>query len=475
MSYNRSDLRSFLAETDAKGLTLYIDKPVDVQTQIAALCSETTLPTVFRNLKGFEDFQLVDGLTRFRETQAMAMGIDSDQPELVMSSYLKGLSKGPGSTVSVDNAPIKEVIWKGDDADLSRLPIPIPTEGVDMPHLDLKADDFLIPTVSGGIVVTRHPNGQHNTFFTMAQVHGNKRMHCFVYSRHTWANIQAWASKGEKCPMAFVIGCHPLYELGAAYTGPHEGFSELHIVSSLFGEPIPTIKAETVDLDIPALAEIVIEGYIDPEKATYLHVSSHSDSYSPIFSSEPFFDVTAITMREKPIYRHIQPNRFTEHHSFIEFIAASGLLKAMLDANLPVKDIHFPVQSCGNCAIVQVRAESEEQVRKVMQMGMQNPMAPRLTIVVDEDVNIYDMGDVMFALSIRTKGKFGLDTLEGVPAMAEPLTTLVNSRTDVQPIPNNRWAVDATKPPLSDGKRRLESVRLTPRGESVAKLADFID
>ena len=64
MEYTSADLRSFLAQTDAAGLNLYIDKPVDVEAHIASLCSETTRPTVFRNLKGYEDFQLVDCLTR---------------------------------------------------------------------------------------------------------------------------------------------------------------------------------------------------------------------------------------------------------------------------------------------------------------------------------------------------------------------------------------------------------------------------
>lgn len=475
MSYDRSDLRSFLAETDAADLTLYIDKQVDVHTQVAALCSETTRPTVFRNLKGFEDFQLTDCLTRFRDTQALAMGIERGKPELVMPGYFEKLSKGPGPTVEIEDAPIKEVIWQGEDIDLSRLPIPVPTEGVDMPHLGLKKSDFLKPTISGGMGVTRHPDGQLNTFFTMAKVVDKKRIQFFMLPSHTAANVNAWAEKGERCPMALVIGCHPLYEMGASYTGPHENFSELNLIATLLGGPVPTTKAETLDLQIPALAEIVIEGFIDPEKAPYLHASSHSDSYAPFISLEPFFDVTAITMRKNPIYRHIQPNKWTEHHSLSELIVATNLLGAMHKANLPVKDIHIPLQSCGNCAIVQMTAQNAEEVQSAMQLGMHNPAMPRLTIIVDEDVNIYDMNDVLFALSIRTKGKSGLATLEGVMGMPEPLTTLINSPTDIQPLPNNRWAVDATKPPLSEGNRRLENVRLTPRGEPTTKLADFLN
>lgn len=474
MSYNKADLRSFLAETDAEELTLYIDKTVDVHTQIGALCSQTKQPTVFRNLKGYEDFQLTDCLTRFRDTQALAMGIERGKPELVMPGYLERLSRPPEATVLIDDAPIKEVIWTGDDVDLSRLPIPVPTEGTAMPHLGINEGDFLKPTISGGMGVTRNPDGQLNTFFTMAKVIDKKRIQFFMLPSHTAANVNAWTEKGERCPMALVIGCHPLYEMGASFTGPHDGISELNLIAALLGGPIPTTKAETLDLEIPALAEIVIEGFIDPAKAPYLHASSHSDSYAPIISLEPFFDVTAITMRKKPIYRHIQPNKWTEHHSLTEIIVGTGLLKAMKDADLPVKDIHIPLQSCGNCAIVQMTASTKDEVNKAMQVGINAPMMPRLTIIVDDDVNIYDMNDVLFALSVRTKGKAGLATLEGVMGMPEPLTTLINSATDIQPLPNNRWAVDATKPPLNEPNKRLEHVRLTPRGEPTTKLADFL-
>ena len=475
MSYERADLRSFLAETDAAGLTLYIDKPVDVASQIAALCSQTKRPTMFRNLKGFEDFRVVDGLTRFRETQAIAMGLEPGDPSKVMSGYLEKLARGPGPTEMINDAPINQIVWTDDEVDLTRLPVPIPTEGVDMPHLEISAADFLTPIISGGMGVTKHPDGKQNTFFTMAKIVDKQRIQFFMLPSHTAANVEAWGERGERCPMALVIGCHPLYEMGASFTGPHDEYSELNIIAGLFGKPIPTTKAETLDLEIPALAEIVIEGFIDPNKARYLHASSHSDSYAPIFSQEPFFDVTAITMRENPIYRHIQPNKWTEHHSLSELIVGTNLLSFLRNENLPVKDIHMPLQSCANCAIIQMTPNSEDDVKTAMQIGLNCPMMPRLTIIVDEDVDIYDMNDVLFALSVRSKGKFGLATLEGVMGMPEPLTTLINSRDDIQPLANNRWAVDATKPPLNQPNQRLEHTRLTPRGEPGVQLADFLN
>ena len=477
MTYNRSDLRSFLAEVDAEGSMLYIDKPVDVATEIGALCSETTRPTVFRNLKGYEDFQMVDCLTRFRETQAIALGLERGKPEAVMKGYLNLLAKGPGTTVEIEReeAPVKEVIWTGDDARLSRLPIPVPSEGMDIPHLNVKEQDANTPCMSSGMGVTKHPDGTQNTFFCMAKVINDKRMHFFLLPGHTARNVAAWAEKGERCPMTFVIGCHPAYEIGGAYTGPHDGFSELDMISTLIGGPVPTVKAETVDLQIPAYSEITIEGFIDPEKAPYLHASSHSDSFAPIISMEPFFDVTAITMRKKPIYRHIQPTRFTEHHSLGEFIVVPPLYKGLLDKGLPVKDIHLPLRSSLNCAIIQVTANNASEISEIMLAGVSNPICPRLTIVVDEDIDIYNVEDVLYAVSIRADPAVALQVISaGTRAFPEALNTLMSADGNITVLPNNRRAIDATKPPLDQPERRLEFVRLKAKGEDTVKLADFI-
>ena len=472
MNYCKADLRSFLAQVADK--TLRISKPVDPATEIAALCSETTRPTLFENIVGYPDFQMVDCLARYRDTQGLALGIEGG-PAAIIPGYTAKLARGPGPTQEINDAPIKEIIWKGDEARLSRLPVPIPSEGHNFAHLDLKEEDFQVPTISSGMGVTSHPDGSINTFFTMAKIVGEQRIHFFMLPGHTARNVQAWQERGERCPMALVIGCHPAYEIGAAYTGPHEGFSELNIIANIIGGPVPTIRAETIDLQIPALAEIVVEGFIDPEKAPYLHASSHSDSYAPIISMEPFFDVSAITMRKNPIYRHLQPTRFTEHHSLAEFITIPPLFGMLQAKRLPVKDIHMPLRSCGNCAIIQMTANNPLEVREVMQTAMANPMSPRLTIVVDEDVDIYNMDDVLFALSIRADGINNVTSFNGTRGLPEPLTTLILSPQDIRPIPNNRWAIDATKPSLGEPARREEFVRLRARGEGKVHLSDFVD
>ncbi len=474
MNHGSEDLRSFLSDVEKKHPLLKINKPVNVENEIPALCSETRVPTLFNNLRGYDNWRLADCLIRDRQHHGIALGCP---PEDVISHYAAITGHGPGETVLISDSPHKEIIWTGEDVDLAKLPVPIPAQGVEVPHLGLKPEDFACPVISGSIAITKHPeSGVHNCFFTMARVDSAKRAHCYVFSPHTWENIRQYQARGERAPMALVIGCHPVYELAAVYTGPHPGYSELQLAAGMLGKPVALINCETIDLQVPAYAEVVIEGYIDPEPGRYVHTSAHTDTHAPFISNEPFFDVTAITMRSDPIYRHIQPTRFTDHHSICEFITAPMLLNILRGKGLNVHDVCIPLQSSLNCAVIQMTASAKEEVREALLNGMALPFFPRLTIAVDKDVNIHDMNDVLYALSIRVDPAVDIMTAEGVRSFnLEPMAKLIPGMEDTILRSGSRYGIDATKPPLSQPDKRVYFERLKARGEGEVYLKDFID
>lgn len=275
--------------------------------------------------------------------------------------------------------------------------------------------------------------------------------------------------------MALVIGCHPAYELAAVYTGPHAGFSELHIAASMLAKTVPLINCETVDLQVPANAEIVIEGHIDAEAGRYLTTAGHTDTHSPFFSNEPYFDVSAITMRSDPIYRHIQPTRFTDHHAICEFITAPMLFNILKSKGINVHDVAVPQHSALNCAVIQMTANVTEEVREALLNSMALPFFPRITIAVDEDVNIYDMNDVMYALSIRVNPALDIMTVDKIRSFnLEPIALPIPGMEDTILRSGARLGIDATKPPLSEPDRRIHFQRLRARGEGKVFLKDFI-
>jgi len=473
MVNSTADLRSFLDEVESRHELLKITKSTDVRTQIPALCSETRIPTLFESLPGFDGFRLSDCLLRDRLHQSIALGC---QPDEVISHFAKLCARGPGKTVLVKDSPVKHTVWTGDDVDLNKIPVPIPSEGFDVPHLDIKQQDFATPVISGSIAVTKNPENQvHNCFFTMAKVESAKRAHCYIFSPHTWENIRLHQQKGEKTPMALVIGCHPIHELAAAYTGPHPGFSEIQLAAGMLGEAVPLVNCETVDLQVPANAEIIIEGYIDPEVGRYLTTAGHTDTHSPFVSQEPFFDVTAITMRSDPIYRHIQPTRFTDHHAICEFITAPMLLNILKNKGINVHDVAVPMHSALNCAVIQMTANATVEVREALMNAMSMPFFPRVAIAVDKDVDIYDMNDVMYALSIRVNPAADIITVDGIRSFnLEPISLPIEGMEDSLLRDGSRLGIDATKPPLSQPDKRIHFERLKAKGEETVFLKDFI-
>lgn len=471
MSRAGSDLRAYLESVAAD--TYRISKPVNVESEIAALCSESTRPIVFDNLVGFDGWRLTDRLVGDRALQGQVLGCPADT---VIQAYAGRTAAGPGPTELRDDGPVREIIWKGQDANLYRLPVPVPSEGIEVPYLELKPEDFRAPVISGSIAVTKNPaTDVHNCFFTMAKVVGEQRAHCYIFSPHTWQNIAAYGECGECAPMALVIGCHPAYELAAAYTGPHPGFSELQVAAGLIGETVPLVKCETIDLQVPANAEIVIEGFIEPEPARYTHTSAHTDTHTPFVSQEPFFDVTAITMRKEPIYRHIQPTRFTDHHAICEFIIAPMLYNVLQAKGLNVHDVAVPLRSALNCGVIQMTAGMRQEVVEAIYTGMTNPFFPRLTVAVDRDIDIHNTDDLLYALSIRVDAARDIHTIDGVRSFnLEPQSTEIPGMPGGLLRSGARYGIDATKPPLSEPEARVHFKRLTARGEGRVRLADFL-
>ncbi len=139
MKHSTQDLRSFLAAVEQRETVLHVTKPVAVGEQVPALCSETTQTLVFDRIEGFDGWRLTDCLVRDRRHQAIALQCSSDE---VVPHYARLAGNGPGKTCLVNGGPVKEVIWLGDDARLDRLPVPMPSEGIEVPHLGLETGRF---------------------------------------------------------------------------------------------------------------------------------------------------------------------------------------------------------------------------------------------------------------------------------------------------------------------------------------------
>ena len=243
-------LRSFLEQAGDR--VIEIDDPIDPINQVGILSSESRHPFLLNNLKGFPGWRLCDRLLATRELQALALGAP-DSKRLVPYLAERMFRAGPGRSTLVADGPCKEVKLIGDAADVTKLPIPIHSVG--------DAGRY----IGSGVTITKDPEtGLRNEAMIRALVREPRRIPFWMAARHNWAHYLKYQERGEPMPMAYAIGLHPAYEILVNYSGQHDTWDELELGAGVLGEQIEMVPCETIDLEVPAHAEIIIEGIVRP-------------------------------------------------------------------------------------------------------------------------------------------------------------------------------------------------------------------
>jgi 4-hydroxy-3-polyprenylbenzoate decarboxylase len=315
-------------------------------------------------------------------------------------------------------------------------------------------------TITFPIVVTKDPeSGEAHTGIYRLQQYGPDTlgMH-FQIHRIGANNYRKWVARGERMPLAAVIGAEPATLLSGLAPVP-EGISNFVFAGFARGEPIELVKARTIDLEVPAQAEIILEGYVDPtERQIEGPFGDHTGYYS---APEPFpvFHVTHITHRKDPIYLSTvtgkPPTEDAVLGKAIErlFLPVIRLvLPELVDMNLPMEGLFI------NVAIVSVRKLYPGHPRKVMHAlwGLGQMMFVRYVIVVDADVNVHDLSEVLYRVGLQADPERDIELSRG------PVDQLSISN----PVPNfgGKIGIDATRKGPEDGFPRPwpEEIRMDP-------------
>ena len=384
-----NDLREFLKFLEEHGELLKTKKPVDVKFEISSYIRKTSdqrgPALFFEKVKNF-DMPVVGGIFATRERAFLALETSSQDYVHKFQNALDHLL--PPKLVS--NAPCKDVIYTGNDVDLTRLPIPIFSEKDPAPFITL------------GLSISRDPkSGGKNTSIYRLQLKGRNRLG--IMAQHLVRQLVEAESLGKGLPIAIAIGTDPVIPLATQWMAPY-GTDEMALAGALRGQPVEVVKAETVDLEVPATAEIVIEGNVLPnireQEGPFGEVSGY---YTPA-NPKPLIEVSAITHRKNPIYQAALTGMPTTENHILKQLPLEATFYWMLKKEFPgVTAVHFPAAgTVGMISVIAMKQAYECEARNVI-ATMFGSRRNKITIVVDDDVDIYDMEKVLWAIATRTQ------------------------------------------------------------------------
>ncbi len=456
------DLRSYL--DDVKAERIDVRREVDPLTNVGALCDQSEWPLVFHSLKGFPGWRLVDRLVSRRELQARILGCAPDRVVHTLAERIQRI--GTGEVKVVAGGPVQSVVRKGADADLTTLPHCIHSEG--------DAGRY----IGAGICMTRDPDSRiRNLAFLRHQVKGPQRTGFLVLPRHTWRHHQKYEQAGEAMPMAIVIGVHPAYEIATCYTGRMDQ-DELDLAAVLLEEPVELVKCATIDMEVPAHAEIVIEGRVLPHVREDEGPFGEVTNYTAGQGMNPVFEVSAITTRPDPIYRHIQATRFTDHQVLGALPVEAGMYNRIRETagGIDVHDVACPAWCSRYTVIVQLTPRFDGEARAALLAALSSPyLYPKMAIAVDDDVDIHDARDVMWAVATRVNPETDVHIIPGMRAHGLDLASpeLLPPGSPAWQRVGGKMLIDATKPATWRIRDRALFGRARPRGWG-ARLQDFL-
>ncbi|MVN89345.1 menaquinone biosynthesis decarboxylase [Deinococcus sp. HMF7620] len=418
------DIQSFMRLLEDRGELLRVDTPVSADLEITELADRLVKKggpaLLFENVVGSE-FPVVIGLMGTRERTALALGVTDldDLAAKVRALIDLGGSGGLGGLLSnlpklrdamnlpprrVKTGPAQEVVWRGDEVDLSKLPILKcwPLDGG--------------PFVTLPLVITKDPEtGERNMGMYRMQVMGKNTtgMH---WQRHKTGTRHLEKAKrlGQRLEVAVAIGGDPaLIYAATAPLPPIPGLDEFALAGYLRGQRYPVMKGVTVDLDVPANAEFILEGYVDPQEpwVTEGPFGDHTGFYT-LPDLYPQFHVTAVTMRRRPVYPATIVGRPPMEDAYL-IEASERLFLPAAQLVLPeIVDYHMPPAGVAhNLVVVSINKSYPGQAYKVANglFGLGQMMFAKVIVVVDGGVPVNDFGAVW--REVTQKAVPGRDTL----------------------------------------------------------------
>lgn len=477
MAFN--DLREFITALEERGWLRRISQPVDCELEITEITDRVSkLPgtknvaLLFENVKGYDIPVLINAFGSM-ERMALALGVDrlddiGDEirdilriPQISLQNKLDLLRLVPTARRAINfphyvkNAPCQEVVIK-DEPSLAKFPI-----------LKCWPDDagrfITLP-----LVFTRNPQtGKRNVGMYRLQVYDERTtgMHWHVHKGGA-ENYRAHRELGrDRLEVAVAIGGDPATTYAATAPLP-PGIDEMVFAGFLRKKPVSLVKCLTVDVEVPAQAEIVLEGYVLTDELRREGPFGDHTGYYSLADDYPVFHITCITHRKQPIYPATIVGKPPMEDCYMAK-ASERIFLPLLQQILPeVVDINLPLEGVfHNCAVIAIKKSYPQHAKKVMHAvwGLGQMMFTKMIIVVDAHVDVQAMNEVWWRVFNNIDARRDIVLADG------PLDALDHS--SPQPHWGTKVGIDATKTWPEEGNTRPWPDEITMSAD-IKKLVD---
>jgi 2,5-furandicarboxylate decarboxylase 1 len=436
------ELRSFLAELSEHKELLRVEETVKPRFEITAVLKEVLgeqggPAVIFDNVEGYPGKKVAGNLLASRHKLALALGCRVNE---LRDVYLEKRSAALKPELVSGPAPCQEEVITGEPDLPALLPAPFFHEGDAGPYL------------TAGVLMAKDPlSGMLNTGIHRLQLKGKNRLGVFLSNPPLSDYFRQAEQDGKPLPAAVALGLHPAEILAAAVSLKKEMAGKLALAGALAGRPVPLVPAKTIDLPVPALAEIVLEGELLPGIREAEGPFGESSGYY-FQGPSPVMAVRAVTLRRNPLLPVILPWG-AETEVILSAFSGAELWQELNRLMPEVLDVAFLPGSFTFQGVIKVAASlSRAEVRRLIHLALNLDRRLKHVLVVDEDVDIHNPREVLWALATRFQGAKDLLCLPGLEGyVIDP------SAEDGE---TSKVGFDATARPGGPGSKRYKKLTL---------------
>ncbi|MBI5721531.1 MAG: UbiD family decarboxylase [Burkholderiales bacterium] len=334
-----------------------------------------------------------------------------------------------------ESGPVLDEVVAGDDVDLEKLPM--------LRHFETDRAAY----ITNSVIVAEDPDtGRGNLSYHRSMRHSATELATSLHSRgHLWRLQQAAAAKGEPLPVAMVIGAHPLFMLAAAARVPM-GTDERQVAGGLFGAPLQVVRTPRHGLMVPAHAEFVLEGVIDPEAKVEEGPFGEFTGYSSHRSTNHLLRVHTVMRRRDAMLVDVVGGNSAEHLNLGRVPRESEMVTRLRERFPSVTAVHYPASGTHFHAYVALKQVRDGEARQVMLGLLGWDPYLKTVIAVDEDIDITRDEEVLWALAAHFQPHRDILVIDGLPGSALDPSASASGTT-------SRMGLDATRGSHFEGVR----------------------